>query len=150
MSEQSAKGPLIGRAVAYKRLGGPEVIEVVERHVRAPAANEVRIEVKAAAVNPTDILLRNPNHRSTSVQPVDPTLLIVPGMDAAGIIESVGSSVSRLHPGQKVMAVIMPRRPEGGAQARLDAPQEALGERVPQRLADRLAVAGPAQQAQAR
>jgi NADPH:quinone reductase len=38
-------------------------------------------------------------------------------MDAAGVIESVGPSVSRLHAGQKVMAVVNPVRPEGGAQA---------------------------------
>jgi NADPH:quinone reductase-like Zn-dependent oxidoreductase len=38
-------------------------------------------------------------------------------MDAAGIIESVGPGVSRLQPGQKVMAAVMPRRSEGGAQA---------------------------------
>ena len=42
---------------------------------------------------------------------------IVPGMDAAGIIESVGPGVSRLHAGEKVMAAVTPLRPEGGAQA---------------------------------
>src|SRR5258705_7053246 len=38
-------------------------------------------------------------------------------MDAAGVIESVGPGVSRLHPGQKVIAAVNPVRPEGGAQA---------------------------------
>jgi NADPH:quinone reductase-like Zn-dependent oxidoreductase len=38
-------------------------------------------------------------------------------MDAAGIVESVGPGVSRLHAGEKVMAAVMPLRPEGGAQA---------------------------------
>jgi hypothetical protein len=60
MSDQSSNRPLAGKAVTYKALGGPEVIEIVERTVRAPAAGEVRIEVKAAAVNPTDILFRDP------------------------------------------------------------------------------------------
>jgi NADPH:quinone reductase-like Zn-dependent oxidoreductase len=73
-------------------------------------AGEVRIEVKAAAVNPTDILLRDPGFGGQ-------TSLMVPGMDAAGIIESVGPGVSRLHAGEKVMAAVMPLRPEGGAQA---------------------------------
>ncbi len=111
MAEQSANWPLTSKAVTYKSLGGYEVIEIVERTVRAPAASEVRIEVKAAAVNPTDILLRDPDFG-------DQTSLIVPGMDAAGIIESVGPGVSRLHAGEKVMAAVMPLRPEGGAQAR--------------------------------
>jgi NADPH:quinone reductase-like Zn-dependent oxidoreductase len=38
-------------------------------------------------------------------------------MDAAGIIESVGPAESRLQAGQRVMAAVMPRRSEGGAQA---------------------------------
>lgn len=38
-------------------------------------------------------------------------------MDAAGVVESVGPGVSRLHPGQKVIAAVNPVRPEGGAQA---------------------------------
>ena len=110
MSDQSSNRPLTGKAVTYRSLGGYEVIEIVERTVRAPVAGEVRIEVKAAAVNPTDILLRDPGFGGQ-------TSLMVPGMDAAGIIESVGPGVSRLHAGEKVMAAVMPLRPEGGAQA---------------------------------
>jgi NADPH-dependent curcumin reductase CurA len=109
-ADQSSNRPLAGKAVTYKALGGPEVIEIVERTVRAPAAGEVRIEVRAAAVNHTDILLRDPGFGNL-------TSNIVPGMDAAGIIESVGPDVSRLHAGDKVMAAVMPLRPEGGAQA---------------------------------
>jgi NADPH:quinone reductase-like Zn-dependent oxidoreductase len=117
MSKQSTHGPLVGKAVTYNGRGGPEVIEVVEREVRAPAATEVRIEVKAAAVNPTDILLRAANSRSNSSLLSDQPSLTVPGVEAAGIIESVGSGVSRLHPGEKVMVVVVPQRPEGGAQS---------------------------------
>lgn len=38
-------------------------------------------------------------------------------MDAAGVIESVGPGVSRLHVGQVVMAAVSSRRSDGGAQA---------------------------------
>ena len=107
MSDQSSNRSLAGKAVTYKALGGPEVIEIVERTVRAPAAGEVRMEVKAGAVNPTDILLRDPGYGCQ-------TSLMVPGMDAAGIIESVAPGASRLHAGEKVMAAVMPLRPEGG------------------------------------
>jgi hypothetical protein len=34
MSDQSSNRPLAGKAVTYKALGGPEVIEIVERTVR--------------------------------------------------------------------------------------------------------------------
>ncbi|HEX3836424.1 MAG TPA: NADP-dependent oxidoreductase [Steroidobacteraceae bacterium] len=78
--------------------------------MRSPGAGEVRINVKAAAVNPTDLGLRE---RGIP----DQIWTVVPGMDAAGIIESVGPGTARLHTGQKVMAAVMPRRSEGGAQA---------------------------------
>jgi NADPH:quinone reductase-like Zn-dependent oxidoreductase len=110
MTEHSAHRPLTGRAITYKGPGGYEVIAIAERTVRSPGVGEVRINVKAAAVNPTDIGLRE---RGIP----DQTWTVVPGMDAAGIIESVGPGVSRLQTGQKVMAAVMPRRSEGGAQA---------------------------------
>ena len=103
-----------GKAVAYKAKGGYEVIEVIERAVRPPAAGEVRIAVKAAAVNPSDILLRESGFRSGFGGQTYP---IVPGLDAAGLIEAVGPGVSRLHVGQQVMACVGVTRPEGGAQA---------------------------------
>ena len=103
--------PLVSAAVTYTGRGGHDVIKVADRTVRAPAAGEVRIAVAAAAVNPTDILLRDP-------APGVERWPVVPGVEAAGIIEAVGLDVPRLHVGQEVMTVIDPRRPEGGAQAR--------------------------------
>jgi NADPH2:quinone reductase len=102
--------PLTGKAITYKAPGGYEVIEISQRAVRPPGPGEVRIKVEAAAVNPTDIGLRE---RGVP----DKSWIVVPGMDAAGTIESVGPGVSHVHAGQKVMAAVMPRRPEGGAQA---------------------------------
>jgi len=101
---------LVSSAVTYTGRGGYDVIKIADRTVRAPKAGEVRISVHAAAVNPTDILLRDP-------APGVEAWPVVPGVDAAGTIESVGPSVPRLHVGQKVMAVTIPRRLDGGAQA---------------------------------
>jgi NADPH:quinone reductase len=103
---------VLARAVAATRPGGPEVLEVIERDVREPGPGEVRIQVAAAAVNPTDIGLRE--HGVDDVPPP-----WVPGMDAAGVVESVGDGVDRLEPGNEVMAAVKPRRPEGGAQSEL-------------------------------
>ena len=108
--DQLGPQSLVSSAVTYTGRGGYDVIKVAARTVRAPAAGEVRISVHAAAVNPTDILLRDP-------APGVESWPVVPGVDAAGTVESVGPGVTRLHVGQKVMAVAMPRRPEGGAQA---------------------------------
>ena len=100
------------RAVAIVEPGGPEVLHVVERDVRDPGTGEVRLAVRAAAVNPTDIALRQRGDDTTPPP-------WVPGMDAAGTVESVGAGVDRLAVGDEVMAAVMPRRPEGGAQAEL-------------------------------
>jgi NADPH:quinone reductase-like Zn-dependent oxidoreductase len=100
------------RAVAIPEPGGPEVLRVIDRPVREPAAGEVRIRVRFAAVNPTDVSTRT--RGSTDVPPP-----WTPGMDAAGTVESVGEGVTELAVGQQVMAVTSPRRADGGAQAEL-------------------------------
>src|SRR5436190_528370 len=101
------------RAVRITKAGGPEVLTVTDHPVRAAGAGEVRIAVKAAAVNPTDILMRENPEVYAKGSPG------IPGMDAAGLIESVGGGVERLKVGDEVMAVVTPRRPEGGAQIEL-------------------------------
>jgi NADPH:quinone reductase-like Zn-dependent oxidoreductase len=100
--------------VSFKGRGRVEVIEIADCTVPAPNPGEVRIEVRAAAVNPTDIVLRNPPFEI----PFPLGDQIVPGMDAAGIIESVGPGETRRHVGDRVMAPVMHMRPEGGAQSR--------------------------------
>jgi NADPH:quinone reductase len=101
------------RAVVIPKPGDPDVLEVADRPAREPADGEVRIAVKAAAVNPTDIGLR----QRGGGPDLDPPW--VAGMDAAGVVESVGPGVDRLHVGDEVMAAVSPRRPEGGAQQEL-------------------------------
>ncbi len=101
------------RAVIITKPGGLEVLDVGDRAVRAAGPREVRISVKAAAVNPTDIGLRQ-RGAGDDLQPP-----WVPGMDAAGTVESVGEGVKRLGVGEQVMAALSPSRPEGGAQAEL-------------------------------
>lgn len=100
------------RAIGFDVAGDYDVLKVVDREVRAAGPKEVRIKVAAAAVNPTDILIRQMGNGSLPKP-------WVPGMDAAGVIESVGPEVDRLKVGDKVMTVCTPRRPEGGAQSEL-------------------------------
>jgi NADPH:quinone reductase len=102
----------IAPAVGISEPGGPGVLRVVEREVQQPAEGEVRIAVAAAAVNPSDVAMRQ-----RGVEGVPPPW--VPGWDAAGVVEAVGSGVERLDVGDEVMAAVAPRRAEGGAQTRL-------------------------------
>ena len=103
---------MLARAVAVREPGGVEVLAVVTRRVREPGAGEVRLAVEAAAVHPSDIGLRE-----HGVQGVEPPW--VPGWDAGGVVESVGAGVEGIAVGDAVMAVVLPRRSEGGAQSEL-------------------------------
>ena len=102
----------VARAVGIVEPGGPDVLCVVDREVRDPAQGEIRIAVKAAAVNPTDVALRQ-----RGAEGLPPPW--VPGMDAAGVVESVGPGVEQITVGDEVMAAVTPRRPDGGAQSEL-------------------------------
>lgn len=99
-------------AVVIPEPGDVDVLRVADVRAREPGEGEVRIAVKAAAVNPTDIGLRQ---RGGGDLPAP----WIPGMDAAGTLDSLGPGVDRLAVGQEVMAAVSPRRPEGGAQQEL-------------------------------
>ena len=76
-------------------------------------------------MNPTDVGMREQGGGAALPAPW------TPGMDAAGVIESVGPGVDRLHVGDQVMAAVSPRRPDGGAQAELLVAPAASVVRVP-------------------
>lgn len=100
------------RAVGITEAGGVDVLRVIERDVREPDEGEVRVAVAAASVHPSDIAFRE-----RGMQGIEPPW--VPGWDAGGTIESVGAGVEGFAAGDRVMAVALPRRPEGGAQSEL-------------------------------
>lgn len=99
------------RVTGVDEWGGPEALR--EFDVPDPHAGdgEVRIAVRAAAVSPTDTLLRN-GSRAEMLKDIPAPH--VPGMDAAGVIDEVGAGVDRLAVGDEVMAVLLPRGSRGG------------------------------------
>jgi NADPH:quinone reductase-like Zn-dependent oxidoreductase len=101
------------RAVTFNRFGGSEVLEVAELPEQEPGPGQVRIRVHAATVNPTDMGFRS-GRQAAMVQDLQPPY--IPGMDAAGVVDAAGDG-SEWKPGDRVMAIVIPRRPEGGAMA---------------------------------
>src|SRR5438132_13475971 len=79
------------RAVGVMVHGGPEALKVVDVAEVHAGPGQVRIRVHAAAVNPTDLFVRNGTRAEQ--QKVDPPPY-VPGMDAAGIVDEVGPGVT--------------------------------------------------------
>lgn len=101
------------RAIGIEQFGEPEVLKVVERPLPDPGPEHVRIRVAGAAVNPTDLLLRE-GKLAAVVAEFEPPY--IPGMDASGVVDAVGEGVD-LEVGTPVMAFVNPFRAAGGAQA---------------------------------
>ncbi len=99
------------KAVTIARFGGPEVLEVRELPKPEPGPGEVLVRVAAATVNPTDLSLRSGLRRPDLPPPY------IPGMELAGVVDQLGPGVAGLRTGDRVMAIVVPTRPEGGAQA---------------------------------
>ena len=116
------------RAVTFSRFGGPEVLEVAELPVPEPGRGEVRIRVAAATVNPTDISFRS-GRQSAQLAGLQPPY--VPGMELAGVVDAAGADTD-WRPGERVMAIVNPRRPGGGAQAEFVVVPAASVARVPE------------------
>src|SRR3954463_15678983 len=92
------------RVVEVSKPGGPEALVAAERPVPAPKASEVLIKVAAAGVNRPDVLQR------MGLYPVPPDASDLPGLEVAGEIAAVGSSVKTYKVGDKVCALV----PGGG------------------------------------
>lgn len=102
------------RAVAFHCFGGPEVLEIIDLPRPSPGSGEVVVEVAAATVNPTDLLMLKGCHAARMENLTSP---YIAGMEFSGVVDSVGPNVAGLQVGQTVMGLVNPRRPRGGAQA---------------------------------
>ena len=87
------------KAVVCTKNGPPESLEIGEMESRPPRPDEVRIRVGACAINFPDMLIVAGQHQ------MSPPLPFVPGGEVAGTVSAVGSAVSDLAPGDKVIAI---------------------------------------------
>lgn len=99
------------RVVGVMEFGGPEVLNVYDIPETHAGPGQVRIAVKAAAVNPTDTYTRN-GARAEMLKDFPPPY--VPGMDVAGIVDEVGDAVTTVKVGDAVMAIVVPSGSHGG------------------------------------
>ncbi len=87
----------MSRTIMFAKAGSPEVLDYVEAEVPAPAANEVRIRVKAIGLNRAESMWRLNDY----IEPITrfPAML---GYEAAGIIDAVGDGVNEFAVGDAV------------------------------------------------
>jgi NADPH:quinone reductase len=86
------------KAVVYSRMGGSEVLRLVERPTPVPGAGEVRVRVHVSGVNPTDWKARRGGRAPGPL----PFPEIVPNQDGAGTIVAVGDGVDESRLGERV------------------------------------------------
>jgi NADPH:quinone reductase-like Zn-dependent oxidoreductase len=82
------------KAVQFSQFGGPEVLELVELADPEPAAGQIRIAVRAAAVNPIDWKVRSGS--------MGGELPMTTGREVAGVVDAVGDGVDDVKPGDDV------------------------------------------------
>lgn len=87
------------RAVRFAEFGGPEVLELVEVDEPHAGPGQVRIAVRAAGVNPVDWRIREGQFQQA--RPIE--LPAGVGLDAAGVVDEVGESVTGVEVGDRVL-----------------------------------------------
>ncbi len=85
------------KAIVVTSFGGPEVMKYTDVGIPTISENQVLIRIVATSVNFADI-------KSRYGKKGNKALPFIPGIDAAGIVERVGSHVKNIHPGQRVIA----------------------------------------------
>jgi NADPH2:quinone reductase len=93
------------KAIVIHEYGPPEVLRYQELPDPVPRTGEIRIKVHAATVNRVlDVSLRAGKEIGRGA-----VLPLIPGVDCAGTVDTVGPQVSRWHVGDRVAAAgIMP------------------------------------------
>ncbi|MCE1247904.1 MAG: NADPH:quinone reductase [Firmicutes bacterium] len=84
------------KAIRVNTTGAPEVMHIEEIPDPVPEREQVLIKVYAAGVNPVETYIRAGGQGYSAAVPY------TPGMDAAGVVESVGADVTKFKPGDRV------------------------------------------------
>jgi NADPH:quinone reductase-like Zn-dependent oxidoreductase len=87
------------RALTIARHGGPEVLEVREIAAPEPGPGQVRVKLRFAGLNFSDVMARQ------GMYPDAPPPPCVVGYEGSGDIEAVGEGVDRARIGERVMVL---------------------------------------------
>ncbi len=82
------------KAILVHETGGPEKLLYQDVPIPAPGPGQARVKVHAIGVNFIDVYHRSGLYRAS--------LPFIPGMEAAGVVDAVGESVTAVSPGDRV------------------------------------------------
>lgn len=89
------------KAVIITRPGGAEVLELQDRPTPEPGLGQIRVRVRASALNRADVLQREGNYPVPPGVPAD-----ISGMEYAGEVDALGPAASMWQGGDRVMGII--------------------------------------------
>ena len=95
------------KAIVITRPGGPDVLELQERPTPEPGLGQVRVRIRASALNRADLHQRMGNYPAPPGSPAD-----IPGLEYAGEVDAVGAGSTMWPVGSRVMGIV-----GGGAHA---------------------------------
>jgi NADPH2:quinone reductase len=90
------------KAVIITRPGGPEVLEILLRPKPDPGIWQIRVRVRASALNRADLLQREGNYPVPPGAPAD-----ISGMEYAGEVDALGPSATLWKVGELVMGIVV-------------------------------------------
>lgn len=111
MNTMTATTTMTMRAASADRFGSPEVVRLAEAPKPDPGPAELLVRVRATTVSVADQRLRSRRVPRGTALLVAPTIGLfrprvrVLGMEAAGVVEAVGSAVTRFAPGDEVIVM---------------------------------------------
>lgn len=98
------------KAIHFTAYGGPEVLQLVDLECPTPGTQEVLLKIEAIGVNYADTARRKGEY-------VVPTPLpFVPGAEVAGIVKEIGSEVSTVKVGDRVVTLLGSKKATGYAE----------------------------------
>jgi putative PIG3 family NAD(P)H quinone oxidoreductase len=89
------------RAVVIREPGGPEVLELRDMPSPEPSRGEVRVRIRATAVNRADLLQRLGAYPAPPGSPAE-----VPGLEIAGEVDALGDGVTEFKAGERVFGLV--------------------------------------------
>lgn len=113
------------KVLAVTEFGPPEAFEICELPDPVAGPGQILLRINAAAVNPTDALIRSGKHVQMFGRTAPPPY--VPGMDAAGEVVAIGEGVeTNLRVGDHAMAFIAPNGSYGAYSEMLAIPARSV------------------------
>src|SRR5689334_1700384 len=89
------------RAIVITSPGGPEVLQLREVPTPQPQRGEVRVRIRATAVNRADLLQRMGAYPAPPDSPRD-----IPGLEIAGEIDALGDGTTGFNIGDRVFGLV--------------------------------------------